>query len=97
MRDIEVQHHFSERLFGTPTSPAGDAPLAGQSAMLNAPLAYARINPDRLSISNGLATSSTLEKNLPRYFLWLYPTITLGVAAVVTLITNHWLAAISFS
>jgi len=94
MREIEVQHHFSERLFGASTSPSGEVPLVGQATYLNAPLAYAGMSPDRLS--SGLATSSTLEKSLPRYFLWLYPAIALGVALLVLLITNHFLEAITF-
>ncbi|MBA3826656.1 MAG: hypothetical protein H0X24_22495, partial [Ktedonobacterales bacterium] len=94
MREIEVHHHFTERLFGTANSPSGEVPLMGQSAFRNAPLAYAAMTPDRLS--SGLATSSTLEKSLPRYFLVLYPAIAGGVALLVFLITNHFLGALTF-
>jgi hypothetical protein len=99
MREIEVQHRFSERLFGTTDSPAGEARLAGQAVALNAPLAYARAIPDRLTpdrLSSGLATSSTLEKSLPRYFLWLYPILAVGIAVLVLLISTGVLSPITF-
>ena len=94
MREIEIHHQFDERLFGTNNDAPHKPPLVGQAFMVDPPLAYKSVSRDRLGTE--LATSTTLEIHLPRYFLWLYPMIAFGTANIVLLITLHILPSLSF-
>lgn len=87
MQDIETHHQFSERLFGSESAALPRGPLIGQAIMTGSSLPPVAKKQDRLSV--GLATSSTLEISLPRYFLGLYPIIALGTAILVFIITQH--------
>ncbi len=86
---------------GQARNPDVASPLTGNIAFPTPgyPLTYSSYtgaggtDADRLSSS--LATSTTLEMSLPRYFLWLYPAIAAGTAILVFLVSQHILSAIS--
>jgi hypothetical protein len=87
-------------LTGQAAVPDAGSPLTGNIAfpVAGSPLTYGYIgasdaNADKLSSS--LATSTTLEMSLPRYFLWLYPAIAAGTAILVFLVSQHIMSAIS--
>jgi hypothetical protein len=89
MYEIETRNHLAERVLGIGT--AGDAP---------APLVAQRVESPSMSYSSGraaalaidLAGGSRFEMSLPRYFLALYPLITIGTVAVVALTSAHLIA-----
>jgi len=89
-------------LTGQGAFPEGASPLTGNIVFpaAGSPLTYggpyastSDTNADKLSSS--LATSTTLEMSLPRYFLWLYPAIAAGTAILVFLVSQHIMSAIS--